>query len=137
MEVEEYLRRSRLFRRLKSGLHGQLVERFAARLVEDGLVRLGTWRCLNVVGGLLSWIESRRCALADIDERMVERYLRHRAGRQSIQPGDRAALKRWLSVLRDEGVIASAALPALTPHDRIFKEFNAYLRTECISRNSI
>ena len=130
MEVEEYLRRSRLFRRLKSGLHGQLVERFAVRLVEDGLVRLGTWRCLNVVGGLLSWIESRRCALADIDERMVERYLRHRAGRQSIQPGDRAALKRWLSVLRDEGAIAPAVLPPLTPHDRIFKEFNDYLRTE-------
>jgi site-specific recombinase XerD len=130
MEVEEYLRRSRLFRRLKSGLHGQLVERFAARLVEDGLVRLGTWRCLNVVGGILSWIESRRCALANIDERMVERYLRHRAGRQSIQPGDRAALKRWLSVLRDEGAIAPAMLPPLTPHDRIFKEFDDYLRTE-------
>jgi site-specific recombinase XerD len=130
MEVEEYLRRSRLFRRLKNGLHGQLVERFAARLVEDGLVRLGTWRCLNVVGGLLSWIESRRCVLANIDERMVERYLRHRAGRQSIQPGDRAALKRWLSVLRDEGAIAPAMLPPLTPHDRIFKEFDDYLRTE-------
>lgn len=96
MEVEEYLRRSRLFRRLKSGLHGQPVERFAARLVEDGLVRHGTWRCLNVVGGLLSWMEGRRTALAALDERMVERYLRHRAGRQTIQPGDRAALKRWL-----------------------------------------
>jgi hypothetical protein len=47
MEVEEYLRRSRLFRRLKNSPHGQLVERLAARLVEDGYVRLGTWRCLN------------------------------------------------------------------------------------------
>ena len=130
MEVEEYLRRSRLFRRLKSGPHGQPVERFAARLVEDGLVRHGTWRCLNVVGGLLSWMEGRRWGLAALDERMVERYLRHRVGRQTIQPGDRAALKRWLSVLREEGVIAPAALPALTPHDRIFKEFDAYLRTE-------
>ena len=44
MEVEEYLRRSRLFRRLKSGPHGQPVERFAARLIEDGLVRHGTVR---------------------------------------------------------------------------------------------
>lgn len=130
MEVEEYLRRSRLFRRLKSGPHGQPVERFAARLVEDGLVRHGTWRCLNVVGGLLSWMEGRRWRLAALDERMVEQYLRHRAGRQTIQLGDRAALKRWLSVLREEGVIAPAALPALTLHDRIFKEFDAYLRTE-------
>ena len=50
MECEEYLRRSRLFRRLRSGLHGQLVERYGARLLEDGLVGHGTWRCLNVVG---------------------------------------------------------------------------------------
>ena len=130
MEVEEYLRRSRLFRRLRSGPHSRLVERFGARLVGDGLVREGTWRCLNVVGGLLSWIASRRGTLADLDEHVVERYLRHRAGRQSIQPGDRAALRRWLSVLRDEGVIAPAVPPPLTPHDRIFNEFEEYLRTE-------
>src|SRR5436305_5644316 len=110
MEVEEYLGRSRLYRRLRGGPHGQLVERYAARLVEERLVRHGTWRCLNVVGGLLSWIAVRRYKLADLDEQVVERYLRHRGGRQSVQPGDRAALKRWLSVL-----------PPLTPLERIFK----------------
>ncbi len=130
MEVEEYLRRSRLFRQLKGGDHGQLVERYAARLVEDGLVRLGTWRCLNVVGGLLSWIASRRGLLADLDERTVEQYLQYRAARQSIQPGDRAALKRWLSVLREEGTIRPAVPPPLTSHDRIFNAFDAYLQTE-------
>jgi len=130
MEVEDYLGRSRLFRRLKNGPHGQHVERYAARLVEESLARHGTWRCLNVVSGFLGWIAGRRCKLVDIDEHMVERYLQHRAGRQSIQPGDRAGLKRWLSVLRDEGAIAPAALPPLTPHDRIFKEFEDYLRTE-------
>jgi hypothetical protein len=62
MECEEYSRRSRLFRRLGSGPHGQLVECYAARLVGDGLVRQGTWRCFNVVSGLLSWIASRRCS---------------------------------------------------------------------------
>ena len=78
MECEEYLRRSRLFRRLRSGPHGQLVERYAARLVGDGLVSHGTWRSFNVVGGLLGWIASRRGALADLDEHSVEQYLRHR-----------------------------------------------------------
>jgi site-specific recombinase XerD len=130
MEVEEYLGRSWLFRRLKCGPHGQLVERYAARLVEERLVQHGTWRCLNVVSGLLGWIRRRHCKLADLDERTVELYLRYRARRQSIQPGDRAALKRWLSVLREEGAIAPAVPPPLTSHDRIFKEFDAYLRTE-------
>ena len=130
MECEEYLRKSLLVRRLRSGPHGRLVERYAARLVGDGLVRHGTWRCFNVVGGLLSWIARRRGALADLDERSVEQYLRYRAGKQSIQPGDRSALKRWLSVLREEGAIAPAVLPPLTSHDQIFNEFDAYLRTE-------
>ncbi len=60
MNVEEYLTRSRLFQHLKDGAQGQLIERYAARLIEDGLGRQSTWRCLNVVGGLLSWIASRR-----------------------------------------------------------------------------
>jgi hypothetical protein len=130
MECEEYLSRSRLFRRLKSEPHGRLVERYAARLVRDNLVCHGTWRCLNVVGGLLYWIVKHRRVLAELDERMVEQYLRHRAIKQSIQPGDRAALKRWLLLLREEGAIAPAELPPLTSHDRIFNGFDVYLRTE-------
>ena len=115
MVAEEYLGRSRLFRRLKSGPHGQLVELYAARLVKDGLARHGTWRCLNLVGDLLSWIAGSRSKLTDLDERMVERYLRHRAGKQSIQPGDRAALKRLLSVLRDAGTISAGDTAADHP----------------------
>src|SRR5215831_17473597 len=130
MEAEDYLGGNRLFRRLKNGPHGELVERYARRLVEERLARKGTRQCLNVVGGLLDWIAKRRCMLANIDEHVVERYLRHRASRQSVQTGNRAALKRWLSVLRDEGAIAPAAPPRLTPHEQIFKEFEDYLRTE-------
>jgi site-specific recombinase XerD len=130
MIAEEYLGRSRLFRRLKSGPHGQLVELYAVRLVKDGLARQGTWRCLSLVGDLLSWIARSRSKLTDFDERMVERYLRHRAGKQFIQPGDRAALKRLLSVLRDAGTIAPAALPPITPQDQIFEVFSDYLRRE-------
>ena len=130
MVAEEYLGRSRLFRRLASGPHGQLVELYAGRLVKDGLIGHGTWRCLNLVGDLLSWIASARWKLADLDERMVDRYLRHRARNQSIQPGDRAALKRLLSVMRDAGTIAPAALPPISPRDKIFKEFGDYLGSE-------
>jgi site-specific recombinase XerD len=130
MIAEEYLSRSRLYRRLRNGPHGELVELYASRLAQEGLAGHGTWRCLNLVGDLLSWIARSRSQLTDLNERMVERYLRHRAGKQSIQPGDRAALKRWLSVLRDAGTIAPAALLPITPQDQIFAEFGDYLRRE-------
>ena len=54
----------------------------------------------------------------------------HRAAKQCIQPGDRAALKRLLSVLRETGTIAPAMLPPFTPHEQIFEEFSDYLRKE-------
>lgn len=39
MIAEEYLRTSRLFRRLKNGPHGQLVELYATLLVNDERAR--------------------------------------------------------------------------------------------------
>lgn len=128
--AKEYLGRSRLFRRLKSGRHGQLVELYAARLAKDGLARQGTWRSLSLLGDLMDWISSIGSKLIGLDERMVERYLRYRAGRQFIQPGDRAALRRLLSVLREAGTIAPAALPPLTQNEQIFEAFSHYLRNE-------
>src|SRR5260370_189124 len=130
MVAEQYLGRSRLFRHLKSGPHGHLVELYAARLVNERLARHGTWRCLSLVGALLSWIGRSRSKLSDLDERTIERYLRHRAGKQSIQPGDRAALKRLLFVLREAGTIAPAMQPPLTPHEQVFKAFSQYLQEE-------
>lgn len=130
MNAEEYLSRSRLFQHLKNGAHGQLIERYTVRLIEDGLGRQSTWRCLNVVGGLLSWIASRRFKLTGLDERMAERYLRHRGRKQVIQRGDRAALNRFLSVLRDAGMIAPPVQPPTTPNEQIFKAFGDYLQRE-------
>jgi site-specific recombinase XerD len=130
MAAEEYLGRSWLFRRLRKGAHGQLVELYAARLVEVGLARQGTWRCLSLVGDLLSWVERARSRLADLDERAVERYLRQRARKRPIRPGDRAALKRLLSVLRDAGTITPAVLPPITAQGQIVEAFADYLRRE-------
>ena len=61
---------------------------------------------------------------------MVERYLRNRARKRPILPGDRLALKRFLSVLRDAGMIAPPEPPRLTPQDQIFAEFSDYLQRE-------
>jgi site-specific recombinase XerD len=61
---------------------------------------------------------------------MIEEYLRHRSPKHCIQKGDRAALKRLLSVLREAGTITPAMRPPLTPHEQIFEAFSEYLQTE-------
>jgi hypothetical protein len=72
----------------------------------------------------------RGSKLTDLDERIVERYLHYRARKRSIQPGDRAALKRFLSVLRNAGIVAPATPPPISPQDKIFEAFADWLRTE-------
>ena len=130
MIAEEYLSRSRLFQRLRSSPHAQYVELYAARLVKDGLSRQSTWRSLNLLGDLMEWVSSSGAMPTDLKEHVVEQYLRHRAAKQSIQPGDRAALKRLLSVLREAGIIAAAVPPPLSQHDQIFEAFGLYLQKE-------
>jgi site-specific recombinase XerD len=130
MIAEEYLTRSRLFRRLRNGPYGSYVELYASRLVNVGLTRRGTWRSLNLLGDLLSWLTCVGSMPTDLNERMVDEYLRHRSRKQSIQPGDRAALKRLLSVLREAGTIAPATPPLPASHEQIFDAFSHYLREE-------
>jgi len=83
-----------------------------------------------LIGDFMKWMASGRFRVADIDEPMVERFLRNRAKKRSIDSGDRPALKRFLSMLRDAGVIAPAEPPRITPQHQIFAEFSDYLRRE-------
>ena len=130
MIAEEYLAGSRLFRRLKNGSHGQLIERCAARLVDDGLAQGVALRSLRLIGDFMKWMASSGFRVAEVDEPMVERFLHVRARKRSNYSGDRPALKRFLSVLRDAGMISSAEPPQITPEDQILADFCDYLRRE-------
>ncbi|WP_275190957.1 hypothetical protein [Bradyrhizobium sp. CSA112] len=92
MIAEEYLGRSRLFRRLKSGSLRQLVELYTARLVRDELAGHGTWRCLNLVSDLISWIKRCGLRLAISMSAWPNGTFKYRAGKQCIQPGGAEAV---------------------------------------------
>jgi site-specific recombinase XerD len=130
MIAEEYLAGSLLFGRLKKGCHAQLIECYAARLVEGGLARRVILRSLRLIGDFMSWMARSRFRVADIDGPMVERFLRDRARKRPKYSGDRPALKRFLSVLRDAGVISPAEPPRITTQDQIFADFGDYLQRE-------
>jgi len=137
MIAEQYLSRSRAFRRLKNASHRQLIERYAVRLAEEGIAKEGGLRCLRLVGDLMKWIASSGFRVADIDEHMVERYLRNRATKHSVHSIDRPALKRFLSVLREAGMIGPAEPPRITRQDRIIAEFSDHLCERGLAPRSI
>ena len=97
MIAEEYLNRSRLFRRLRNGPHGLYVELCASQLVKIGLSRRGTWRSLNLIGDLLNWPARIGSTPTDLNERMVEQYLRRRARKASIFSNEGFA-RCWCSI---------------------------------------
>lgn len=99
MNTTEYLNRSRIFRQISSGPYGRHAGSFASRLVEDGLRPHGTWRALNLFRDLMRWAEANELAVTDLNEFAIDTFLDARAVRQSIQPGDHAAMARLLSAL--------------------------------------
>lgn len=130
MNTTDYLNRSRIFRQLSGGPYGQYAGHFASRLVEDGLRPHGTWRSLNLFRDLMRWTQASKLAAADLNEHAIDAFLRDRTVRQSIQPGDRAAMARLLSALRDAGLVAPAEIPRPTEDEVIFQAFSDYLKKE-------
>lgn len=104
MTASDYLSRSHLFRQLRNGPDGEYAKHFASRLVRDGLRQHGTWRSLNLFRDLMRWAAVNGLAAANRDEHVIEAFLGFRAKRQTIQAGDRAAMSRLLSALRDTGL---------------------------------
>ena len=130
MTAADYLNRSHLFRRLSSGPHEQYARYFASRLIRDGLCRHSTWRSLNLFRDLMCWAASSSLAAKDLNERVIEAFLEFRSERQCIQPGDRAAMARLLSALREAALIAPAETPPPSEHEAIFQAFSDYLEKE-------
>jgi hypothetical protein len=62
-----------------------------------------------------------------LDERSIERFLDQRSQHWQINAGDRAALRRLLSAVRDKGLIAAAPSIKLTEQQQIVEEFSAYI----------
>jgi site-specific recombinase XerD len=130
MTAFDYLSRSHLFRQLRNGPDGEYAKHFASRLVRDGFCQQGTWRSLNLFRDLMRWAAVNGLAAANLDEHVIEAFLRFRAKRQTIQAGDRAAMARLLSALRDAGLITQAKAPQPTEHDAICQVFSDYLTKE-------
>lgn len=130
MDAIDYLQRSTLYRKLIHGPYGAFSRVYAARLSEEGFTRQCTWRSLSLFRDLMDWHVGGGHDPKHLDEASVERFLDHRSRHWRINAGDRAALRRLLSALRDKGLIGAALAVDLTEQEQIVEAFSAHLIQE-------
>jgi site-specific recombinase XerD len=130
MNASDYLQRSTLYRKLIRGSYGEFARVYAAKLSDEGFGRQCTWRSLSLFRDLMDWHACNGHGRHDLSEVHVERFLDHRSKHWSIDSGDRSALRRLLSALRQEGLIPAALPIERTEHELIVDVFAAYLTNE-------
>lgn len=130
MNASDYLKRSTLYRKLIHGPHGKFAQVYAARLSNEGLGRQCTWRSLSLFRELMDWHVGSGHEPQDLSEGHVSRFFEHRFKHWRPDAGDRSALRRLLSTLRQEGLISAAVPIERTEHEQIVEMFATYLSNE-------
>ena len=121
----------RTIERMQQGSLGCYVAQFAARLHTDGYTRQTGRVMLAIVAGFNRWLKRKHIATGQINSDQAEKYLQFRR-RGTSQPytTGRATLTRWLSLLREQGVIPEPPSPMITPIDRVIERYDNYLEKE-------
>lgn len=130
MDAIDYLPRSTLYRKLIHGPYGEFSRVYARRLSEEGFTRQCTRRSLSLFRDLMDWHVGGGHDPKQLDEASIEGFLIHRSRHWRINAGDRAALRRLLSALRDKGLVAAALPVDLTEQEQIVEAFSAFIINE-------
>jgi site-specific recombinase XerD len=130
MDATDYLQRSTLYRKLIHGPYGEFSRVYARRLSEEGFTRQCTWRSLSLFRDLMDWHVGGGHDPEHLNEASIEGFLDHRSRHWRINAGDRAALRRLLSALRDKGLILAALPIDLTAQEQIVEAFSAFIINE-------
>ena len=110
------------------------IDRFAARLREAQYCREALRHKLRVVADLSLWLQRKRVDVSQLDERLLDRFLRRRNLR-----ADRPAVRQMLQLLHDLEVVPRPPAKKIpNPFDRIEQSFERYLTQERrLSRASV
>jgi len=104
------------------------LQRFTASLIEQGYAdETVQWKVKRVTD-FGQWLKQKRVAVADLDEALVEAFLKrqHRERR-----GDLRTLQQFLDQLRKQNVVPARNLPCdRSPLAHILNQYETHLRTE-------
>lgn len=127
MTLEEFLSRSWSIRRLRAGPFRDCIDLYMDRLRKDGYSLVSARFSIRIVDFFIRWLIEGHFDCKDTNEQLAACFFDSEARGCRLRGGDRAAIRRFIAVLRDAQVIAPALPPTLTPADQILESYRAYL----------
>lgn len=102
--------------------------RFNATLIEQGYTDKMVRRKLKLITNFGRWLEQNRVVVADLDERLVEAFLRHK---HRERKGELRTLQQFLDHLRRQNVVPARNLRCdRSPLAHILNRYETHLHTE-------
>jgi site-specific recombinase XerD len=128
MSASRLIRRRSDLRQLRIGPLAPYIDRIAARYIDERYSRGYGAAALKSIGRFGRWLVRNRLKPRDIDEQLIDRYVRRRSA--YLHLSTRMALRKLLRVLREAGACAPATLVARGPEQILEDDFKAYLVSE-------
>ena len=101
---------------------------FASSLVEDGYTDRTIQLKLGLLACLGRWLQPTKLAITDLDERLLETFLKHR---RRVHGGDLKTLRQFLNHLQKRGMVpVPKPVCDRSPLADILDQYETYLRSE-------
>jgi site-specific recombinase XerD len=100
-------------------------------LAAYGFSRVHSRIQLRLVGYFNCWLEQKAITAEQLDENVIERYLRGLARRKHVRSEDVCSLVRLLELLREQGIAPQRTTEAVpTARETLLEKYRCYLREE-------
>ena len=129
--IKQFFPASATRERLFVGPLANDIDRFAAMLASRGYARSTARDKLRLLGHLSEWLRQRKLGVADLDERLIDRFRRHRVRRGRVDRATVPTCRALLAFLRESGRVL--VLDEVIEHsalDRLAYDFAHYLTRE-------
>ena len=128
--MEQFFKNPRDLMRLRQGPLAPYMASFAKHLSDQGYAVDSGRTYIKLISDFSRWLKQNHVEARETNTEHTRKFLRYRTRRKLLGRGDSAALRRFLDLLRREGVIAEELVAVPTPAERYTDEFVLYLQQE-------
>jgi hypothetical protein len=103
---------------------------YTTLIKEQGYSPVSVRNQIQLLKRFSKWLRKGRTKICDLDEIVVERFLRCVHGASPARRDDASTLYRFLRMLRDHGATRPAKKLSLSPRQRLIANYGRYLLEE-------